>query len=142
MTIATRNTLRIFKCKNITMKNSGFQKLLSAIIDKKLDFTEDLTKVCKNANRKLHDLNRIFKFSFPERHVLIINAFIKSLFNYCQVVQILCYLRILNKIPEDDFPDILRFPGGISIHQMYKLIIIQKAEYIHGLSSEIMNKYL
>ena len=79
MTLGTPNTLPDFKCKNITMKSSASEKLLGVIIDNKPDFTEHLNTVCKKANLKLHALNRISRFLSPEEHVLIINAYIKSL---------------------------------------------------------------
>ena len=105
----------------------------------KLDFTEHLNTVCKKANLKLHALSRISRFLSPEQHVLIINAYIKSLFNYCPLVWMFCYRRIMhkmNKIHErslhlllknykDDFQDLLS-------------LIVYK--YIHGLSPEIMNQ--
>ena len=90
MTLGTPNTLPNFKCKNITIKNSASEKLLGVIIDNKLDFTEHLNTVCKKANLMLHALNRISRFSSPEQHVLIINAYIKSLFNYCPLVWMFC----------------------------------------------------
>ena len=131
MTLGTPNTLPNFKCKNITIKNSASEKLLGVIIDNKLDFTEHLNTVCKKANLKLHALNRISRFLSPEQHVLIINAYIKSLFNYCPLVWMFCYRRIMhkmNKIHEpslrlllknykDGFQDLLRSSGDISIHQ-------------------------
>ena len=47
MTVGIPNTLPNFKCKNITIKNSAFEKLLGVIIDNKLAFTEHLNTVCK-----------------------------------------------------------------------------------------------
>ena len=131
MTLGKPYTLPNFKCKNITIKNSASEKLLGVIIDKKLDFMEHFNTVCKKANLKLHALNRISRFLSPEQHVLIINAFIKFLFNYCPLIWIFCYRRIMhkmNKIHEpslrlllknykDDFQDILRSSSDISIHQ-------------------------
>ena len=90
MTLGTPNNLPNFKCKNITTKSSASEKLLRVIIDNKLDFTEHLNTVCKKANLKLHTLNRIPWFLSPEQHVLIINAYIKSVFNYCSVTGGLC----------------------------------------------------
>ena len=155
MTLGTPNTLPNFKCKNITIKNSSSEKLLGVIIDNKLDFMEHLNTVCKKANLKLHALNRISRFLSPEQHVLIINAYIKSLFNYCPLVWMFCYRRIMhkmNKIHErslrlllknykDDFQDLLRSSGDISIHQRcINSLLTEVYKYIHGLSPEIMNE--
>ena len=131
MILRTANTLPNFKCRNITIKNSAYENFLGAIIDNKLDFTEHLNTVCKKANLKLHALNRISRFLSPEQHVLIINAYIKSLFNYCPLVWMFCYrgimhktnkihersLRLLLKNYKDNFQDLLRSSGDISIHQ-------------------------
>ena len=141
--------------KNITIKNSDPIKLLGVIIDNKLDFTEHLNTVCKKANLKLHALNRISRFLSPEQYVLIINAYIKSLFNYCPLVWMFYYRRIMhkmNKIHErslrlllknykDDFQDLLRSSGDISIHQRcINSLLTEVYKYIHGLSPEIMNE--
>ena len=131
MTLGTPNTLPNFKFKNITIKNSVSEKLLGVIIYNKLDFTEHLNTVCKKANQKLHALNRISRFLSPEQHVLIINAYIKSLFKYCSLVWMFCYRRIIHKMNKihkrslrlllknykDGFQDLLRSSGDISIHQ-------------------------
>ena len=86
MTLGTPNTLPNFKCKNITIKNSASEKPLGVVIDNKLDFTEHLNTVCKMANLKLQALNRISRLLSPEQHVLIINTYIKPLFNYYPLV--------------------------------------------------------
>ena len=127
MILGTPNTLPNFKCKNSTIKNSASEKLLGVIIDNKLDFTEHLNEICEKANLKLHALNRISKFLSPGQYVLIINAYIKSLFNYCQLVWMFCYreimhkmnkthewsLRLLLKNDKDYFQDHLRSSGDI-----------------------------
>ena len=156
MTLGTPNTLPNFKCKNITIKNSASEKLLGVIIDNKLDFTEHLNTVCKKANLKLHALNRISRFLSPEQHVLIINAYIKSLFNYCPLVWMFCYRRIMHKMNkiherslrlllknyEDDFQDLLRSSADLSIPQRcIHSLLTEVYKYVHGrLSPEIMNE--
>ena len=155
MTLVTPNTLPNFKCKNITLKNSVSEKPLGVIIDNKLDFTEPLNTVCKKANLKLYTLNRISRFLSPEQHVIIINAYIKSLFKYCPLVWMFCYreimqkmnkthersLRLLLKNYKDDFQDFLRSSGDISTHQRCMNSLLSEVyKYIHGLSPEIMNE--
>ena len=105
----------------------------------------------------MHALNRISRFLSPEQHVLIINAYIKSLFNYCPLLWMFCYRQIIykmNKIHEwslrlllknykDDFQDLLRSCGDISIHQRRINSLLTKVyKYIHDLSPEIMNEAL
>ena len=127
MTLGTPNTLPSFKSKNITIKDSVSKKLLGVIIDNKLDFTEHIIALCKKANLKLHPLNKISRFLSPEQQVLIINAYIKSLFNFCPLVCMFCYrwimhkmnkidersLRLLLKNYKDDFQDLLRSSGDV-----------------------------
>ena len=61
------NTLPNFECKNIAIKNSASKNLLVVIIDNKLDFTERRNTASKNANLRLHALNRISRFLAPEQ---------------------------------------------------------------------------
>ena len=155
MTLGTPITLRNFKYKNIIIKNSASEKLLGVIIGNKPDFTEHLNTVCKEANLKLHALNRISRFLSPKQHVLTINAYIKSLFNYCPLVWMFCYrgimhkenkihkwsLRFLLRNCKGDFQDLLRSSGNISIHRICMNSLLTEAfKYIHGLSPEIMNE--
>ena len=114
-----------------------------------------LIQYVKKQNLKLHVLIRISRFSSPEQHVLIINAYIKSLFNYCQLAWMFCYRGIMhkmNKIHErsfslllknykDDFRDLLKSSGNISIHQRcINLLSTEVQKNIYGLSPEIMSK--
>ena len=122
-TLGTPNTLPNFKSKNFTIKNS--------VSDNKLDFTEHLNTVCKKANLKLHSLNRISRFLSAEQHVLIINAYKKSLFNYCPLAWMFRYRGIMHKINKiherflhlllknykDNFQDLSKSSGDISIHK-------------------------
>ena len=129
--------------------------MLVVIIDNKLDFNEHLNTVCKKANVQLHALNRISRFFSPEQRVLIISAYVKSLSNQRTLVWIFCYQRFMhemNKIHErslllllknykDDFQDLLRSSGDISIHQRcLNLLLTAVYKYIHGLSPEMMNE--
>ena len=97
---------------------------------------------------KLHALNRISRFLSPEQHVLIINAYIKSLFIYCPLVWMFFYrgimhkmnkihqrsLRLLLKNYKDNFQDLSRSSGYMSIH--YFMVSIST----HGLSPEIIKE--
>ena len=151
MTLGVPNALSNLKCKNITIKNCASGKLLGVIIDNKLDFTEHLNRVCGKTNLKLHALNRISRFLSPEQPVLIINAYIKSYFNYCPLVWMFCYrgimhkmnkihkqsLRLLFKNYNDGFQDLMRFSGDISIHQRcINSLLNEVYKYIQCLSPE------
>ena len=113
--------------------------------DKKLGFREHINTVWKKANLKLHSLNRISRFLSSEEHVLIINAYIKSLFNYYQLIWMFCYrgimhkmnniqersLRLLLKNYKDNFQDLLSPSDGISIHQRCKKLTINRSIQIY-----------
>ena len=137
------------------IKYSVSEKLLGVIIINKLDFTEHLNTVYKKANLKLHALNRISKFLSPEQHVVIINAYIKSLSNYFSLIWMFYYRRIMQKMNKvdkrslclllknckDDFQDHLRCSGDISIYQRCMNSLSTEVYIcIHGPSSKIMNK--
>ena len=50
-------------------------------------------------------------------------------------------LRLLLKNYQDDFQDLLRSSGDISIHQRCrKFLLTEVYKYVHGLSPEIMNE--
>ena len=91
----------------------------------------------------------------PEQHVRIISAYIKSLFNYFLLVWVFSYRGFMHKMDKihkrslylllenykDDFQDILRSSGGLSIHQRcINSLLPEVYKYIHGLSPEIMNE--
>ena len=130
MTLGTPSTLPNFKCKK-SQSEIVSPKSFWVSIDNKHDFKEHLHTVCKKANPKLHALNRISRFLSQEQHVLIINSYIRSIFIYCPLVWMFCYrgithkmnkvhersLRLLLKNFKDDFQDLLRSSGDVSIHQ-------------------------
>ena len=79
----------------------------------------------------------------------------KSLFNYYPLVWMFCSQRIMHKVSKihkrslrlllknykDDFQDLLRFSGDISIHQRcLNSSLTEVHKYIHCLSPEIMNE--
>ena len=148
--------LILYPALNVKISQSRVsEKLLGLIIDNKLDFPEQLNTVCKKANLKLHALDRIYRFLSPEQHVLIIDAYIKSLFNYCLLVWMFCYRRVMhkmNKIHErslrlllknykDNFQDLLGSSGDISIHpSCIDSLLTEVYKYIHGISPEIINE--
>ena len=143
MTLGTPNTLPNFKCKNISIKNSVSEKPLDTIIDNKLDFTEHRHSVRKRENLKLHALNRISSFLSPEKRVIITNAYIKSIFNYCQFVWMLCYwwtMHKINKIHERYWKATRWFPRSLKVFFCIKSLLTEVYKYINGLSPEIIKE--
>ena len=68
---------------NETISNRNSEKLLGITIDNKLNFTEHISKICKNVSLKLHALARISKLMSTEKLRTIMKAFIESQFGYC-----------------------------------------------------------
>ena len=154
MTLGIKNDLPDSTYNNSIIKNCASEKLLGVIIDNKLDFKEHLTKVCKNANLKLNALYRISAYMSPDQHLLIINSYIKSLFNYCPLIWMFCNRQEINKINKiherclqlllnnfhDSFDNLLILSGDISIHQRcINVLMIEIYKYLNDLSPEIMN---
>ena len=69
-----------------TIKESEHKKLLGVAFDKKLSFTKHAQDLCNKANQKLHALARLSNHIDPIKLQLIIDALIKSQFNYCPLV--------------------------------------------------------
>ena len=60
--------------------------MLGITFDKKLAFKQHIEDLCKKANQKLHALARVSYFMDPAKIETLMNAFIKSQFNYCPLV--------------------------------------------------------
>ena len=59
-------------------------ELLELTIDKELNFSKNIDKLCHNAQYKLHSLRQIRKYLSFE------NAFIDSQFNYAPLIWMFC----------------------------------------------------
>ena len=57
--------------------------LLGVKIDKNLNFTEHITKLCKKGSQKLHALARISKYLSKDKLKILTKSFVTSQFNYC-----------------------------------------------------------
>ena len=69
-----------------TIKESEYEKLLGVTFDKKLNFTKHVQDLCKKAHQKMHALARLSDYIDPIKLKLLLDLFIKSQFNYCQLV--------------------------------------------------------
>ena len=129
------------------IESSDTLKLLGVFIDKKLDFSEHVSKLCKKGNQKLHALARISKYLSKDKLRVLMKTFIISQFNYCPLVWMFHNrtmnnkinrlheraLRIVYKDATDEylsFQDLLDKDGSVRIHdrnlqrlaaEMYKL---------------------
>ena len=60
--------------------------MLGITFDKKLSFKKHIEDLCKKANQKLHALARVSYLLDQAKKETLMNAFIKSQFNYCPLV--------------------------------------------------------
>ena len=65
---------------------SNSVKLLGITIDKKLNFNEDFTKICKKVSAKLHALASISNFMSRDKLRLLMRSFVESQFSYCPLL--------------------------------------------------------
>ena len=89
---------QIFFQKNEVINSSDSVKLLGITIDKKLNFNDHVSKLCKKASCKLHALARISKFMSQEKLRLLLKSFIESQFSYCHLVWMFHSRTLNNRI--------------------------------------------
>ena len=65
---------------------SNEKKLLSIIIEQKLNFKPHLFTVCKKASQRLHALARASTCMPEEKTRIVMSAFAKSQFGYCPII--------------------------------------------------------
>ena len=129
---------------NERIKNADSVELLGITIDKKLDFTEHVTELCKKGNQKLHALARIFGHLNKDKLKIIMKTFIISQFNYSPLVWMFHNrtlnhkinklheraLRIVYKDENLTFQELLDKDGSVTVHhrnlqklaiEMYKI---------------------
>ena len=143
MALGKPNTLPNFECKNITSETSVSEKVLSAVIGNKLEFTEQLNAVCKETNLKLYGLIESLDFCF--RTVS---------FQLCSLIWMSCYrrnmhkmnrinnqyLRLLLKNSQNYFQDLFRSSIDIPVHRRCVNPLLKEVwKNIHGISPEVMN---
>ena len=77
---------------------SNSVKLLGITVDKKLNFCEHISKLCKKVSSKLHALARISNFMNQDKLRLIMKSFIESQFSYCPLVWMFHSRSLNNRI--------------------------------------------
>ena len=105
-------------------------ELLELTIDKELNFSKYIDKLCRNAQYTLHALRRIRKYLRLEKAKMLGNAFIDSQFNYAPLIWMFCrkglYLKT-HKIhhktlkviyqSNNTYQEVLELSETVSIHQ-------------------------
>ena len=81
-----------------TIDESDEVELLGLTIDKELNFSKHIEKLCCNAQYKLHALRRIRKYLSLEKVQMLGNAFIDSQFNYAALIWMFCRKELYLKM--------------------------------------------
>ena len=84
--MANQNNSITVNIGNEEIVNEDCVELLGIKIDKQLNFSKHVSKLCKKGNQKLHALARISKFLDKEKLKILMKTFILSQFNYCPLV--------------------------------------------------------
>ena len=141
---------------NEVIDSSESVKLLGITIDRKLDFNEHVSKICKKVSSKLHALARVANLMSQEKLRLLMKSFIESQFSYCPLVWMFhsrtlnnrinrLHKRALRLVYKDSnltFDELLRKDNSFSIHHRNLQKLATEMYKVHNnLSPDIM-KYI
>ena len=93
--ISSVDTSTKFSLTNCSIDNSNSQKLLGVTIDRKLNFQEHVSNLCKKASTKINALARVFPYMPLNQKKTLMNAYFLSQFGYCPLVW-MNHGRVLN----------------------------------------------
>ena len=80
--VANQKEMTSVKLGGKVITNDQSVELLGVKIDKNLNFTEHVTKLCKKGSQKLHALARISKYLSKDKLKILMKSFVTSQFNY------------------------------------------------------------
>ena len=72
--------------------------MLGINFDYKLKFTDLIDEICNKASQKLNAFARIALYMSIQKRRTLMNAFLKSQFNYCPLIWMCCDRSLNNKI--------------------------------------------
>ena len=71
---------------NEKIRSTSSVKLLGVHIDDKINFNKHINKICKSAGNQVNALIGLTSFLVLKEKEVLVNSFIYSNFNYCQLV--------------------------------------------------------
>ena len=89
------NTLKI---GDLHINDSLREKLLAITFDCKLKFNKYIKDICRKVSQKLKAITRLAPYIRTTKKCILMNAFFKSQFNFCQLVWIHCNRSLNTKI--------------------------------------------
>ena len=96
--LLNRRELNTLKLCDLQINNSLSEKLLGIIFDCKLKFNKDIKGLCQKASQKLNALARLAPYMETTKKRILINAYLKSQFNFCPLVWMCCNRSLNTKI--------------------------------------------
>ena len=103
MCIGKNTESDIFKFENVCLENSKEEVILGIAIDNKLIFDSHIKSMCRKVGQKLSALSRISPYLETNKKELLFKFMVKSQYNYCRLVWMLCSRNannLINKIQE------------------------------------------
>ena len=135
--ILGKNSYENLFANTFTIYESGTVELMGLTIDKELNFSKHIYKLCRNAQYKLHALRRIRKYLSLEKAKMLGNAFIDSQFNYAPLIWMFCrkglYLKMqkihhktLKVIYQSNktYEELLELSETVSINQQHLRFLV------------------
>ena len=135
--------------------NNENRKLLGIILDKKLNFDDQIEYLCKKATSKLQAVKRISNFLTRDKLKLIINSFVLSHFYYCPLVWMNCSrlsnakinrihertLRLIYRDYTSEFKQLLLEDKSVTFHQKNRqTLAIEIFKTKNGLNPSFMKQ--
>ena len=71
---------------NNEIVSANEEKLLSILLDSKLNFDFHITSLRKKTGQKLSALPQINRYLTPDQKILLLNSVVKSQFSYCPLI--------------------------------------------------------
>ena len=87
-----------FEVNGISIKTKKEVNLLGITIDSKLQFQSHVEAICKTANQKVKAFSRIAGYLQKHKAYVLYKTFIRSNFNYCPLIWMLCGKTANNRI--------------------------------------------
>ena len=146
------NTLKI---GDLHINNSLCEKPLVITFDCNLIFNKHIEDICQKTSKKLNALTRLAPNMRTTKKRILMNAFFKSQFNYCQLVWMCCSrslntkknrlhercLPIVYNDTKSNFNELLVKDSSVSIyHQNLQKLAVEMFKGSRGSSPEIVNK--
>ena len=122
------------------IQESNEEKLLGLTLDRRLNFKNHVSNLCRKASQKLHALARVSEYMEKSKLELTMTSLIMSHFSYCPLVWMFhdrkSYnkinkiheraLRIIHKDSTSNFESLLIKSNSVSIHQRnLQLLLIE-----------------